>query len=402
MKILIISQYFYPENFRVNTLCKELAARGHVVTVLTGYPQYPQGEIYAGYGFKIPYKKEWEGVNIERVKTYPRGKSFIGLLRNCISFVAQANKWVQSCSEKYDAIYVFEVSPITVGLPAVKYKKKFGTPIFFNVQDLWPENVQIVLGIQNRIIINIINKIADTIYKSSDKILCASNGFVNNLKRKGVEQKKLVYWPQFCEDPYLTQHKSPSCYEKAFFNIVFAGNIGEAQGLEMLIDVAEKLSNENIRWYLVGDGRYKSKLVDLVKTRGLEQVVFFVGKVSELEANSYVIYSDCAYLSLKNNALFDMTIPAKLQTYLACGTPVLAATGGECAEIINKNGCGIAIKQSVEDVSGAVLDILNLTEKEKNKMKKNARNYYELHFKKDSLVSQLEKMMENENESFDY
>ena len=149
MKILIISQYFYPENFRVNTLCKELAARGHVVTVLTGYPQYPQGEIYAGYGFKIPYKKEWEGVNIERVKTYPRGKSFIGLLRNCISFVAQANKWVQSCSEKYDAIYVFEVSPITVGLPAVKYKKKFGTPIFFNVQDLWPENVQIVLGIQN-------------------------------------------------------------------------------------------------------------------------------------------------------------------------------------------------------------------------------------------------------------
>ena len=197
MKILVITQYFYPETFRVNTLCIELAKRGHDVTVLTGFPQYPQGKIYDGYGFRKPYQKEWNGIKIERIKMRPRGKTPIGLLLNCWSFVLEGKKWVKRCNIRYDAVYVFEVSPVTVGLPAVAYKKKFDTPIFFNVQDLWPENVEVVLGIHNKFVISVINKIVDKIYSASDRVLCASNGFVQNIAARGVSREKLVFWPQF-------------------------------------------------------------------------------------------------------------------------------------------------------------------------------------------------------------
>ena len=131
MNILVVSQYFYPENFRVNTLCRELVSRGHKVTVMTAYPQYPGGVIYDGYGFDLPYEKQWHGVNIHRVKTHPRGKNPLSLLRNCVSYVVSGNRWVKQCREKFDAVYVFEVSPVTVGLPAIRYKEKFGTPVFF-------------------------------------------------------------------------------------------------------------------------------------------------------------------------------------------------------------------------------------------------------------------------------
>ena len=191
MKILVISQYFYPENFRINTLCRELTDRGHQVTVMTAYPQYPGGVIFEGYGFDIPYEREWHGIRIHRVKTYPRGKTPFGLLRNTISYVLSGNRWVRRCEEKFDAVFVFEVSPVTVGLPAVAYKKKFGTPVFFNLQDLWPENVHEVLGIRFPPLTWCINRVVDKIYKGSDTILCASRGFVENLKQVLFHAKKL-------------------------------------------------------------------------------------------------------------------------------------------------------------------------------------------------------------------
>ena len=199
MKILVFSQYFYPENFRINTLCRELVCRGHEVTVLTGYPQYPVGKIYDGYGFDIPYEKEWEGVRIERLKVHPRGDNAFGMLHNMVDYVRLANRWVKQNREEYDAVYVFEVSPVTVGLPAVTYKKKFRVPMFFNLQDLWPENVEEVLGIRFPPVIWMINQIVDRIYDVSDKILCSSRSFVENLKERGVAEEKLVFWPQFCE-----------------------------------------------------------------------------------------------------------------------------------------------------------------------------------------------------------
>ena len=395
MKILIVSQYFYPETFRVNTLAAELVKRGHKVTVLTGYPQYPLGEIYKGYGFDIPYEKEWNGVRIERVKMRPRGHSALSMLRHCLSFVYQGNKWVRKCKVKYDAVYVFEVSPVTVGLPALKYKKKFGTPVFFNVQDLWPENVEEVLGIHNKLIIGGINKIVDRIYRESDMILCSSRGFVKNIANRGVPKEKLAFWPQFCLAPQLQNTVPPPCYDKDCFNIVFTGNLGDAQGLDLLVETARKLKGKKIRWFLVGDGRARERLEGLVKSYGLEQNVIFVGKVSEQEANLYVHYADCAYLSFKNCKLFDLTIPAKLQTYLACGVPILGAVGGESAEIINEANCGLVSDREVLPLAKAVDELYNTPKEKLLFFRENAKQCYHTMFSMDDIITRLENYMEN-------
>ena len=393
MKILIVTQYFYPETFRVNTLCKELVKRGYDVTVLTGYPQYPQGKIYDGYGFGKPYETTWNGAKIHRIKMRPRGKTPFGLLLNCYTFVAEGKKWVKKCKEKFDAVYVFEVSPVTVGLPAVAYKEKFGTPIYFNVQDLWPENVQIVLGIHMKPVISAINKIVDKIYGASDKILCSSQSFVENIANRGVSREKLVFWPQFCTEPKLEDTAKPDCYKEDYFNIVFTGNIGQAQGLDLMIDAAAKLQTTKVRWFLVGDGRAREHLETRVKEEGLEDVITFLGKVSEEEANRYIHYADCAYLSFQKNRLFDMTLPAKLQSYMACGTPILAAAGGESARIVEENRCGIVTKQEPETLAEGVERLLSYGVDKLQKMRENARSAYGELFEMSKLVSQLEDLM---------
>lgn len=393
MKILVITQYFYPETFRVNTLVTELVSRGHDVTVLTGYPQYPRGKIYDGYGFNKPYETEWNGAKIERIKMRPRGKTPIGLLLNCYTFVSEGKKWVKKCNEKFDAVYVFEVSPVTVGLPAIEYKKKFGTPIYFNVQDLWPENVEIVLGIHNKLVIGAINKIVDKIYSASDKILCSSNSFVENIANRGVSRDKLVFWPQFCTEPDFAQATKPECYSDEYFNIVFTGNIGEAQGLDLLVDAAERLTDTNVRWFLVGDGRAREKLQKQVSEKNLSSVVTFIGKVSEAEANRYIHFADCAYLSFQKNKLFDMTLPAKLQSYMACGTPILAAAGGESAHIVHEAQCGFVCKQDADKLASTVRNNV-MQSIELGSMRINSKRYFDEHFAMELVVDQLENMME--------
>lgn len=396
MNILVFSQYFYPENFRINTLCRELKRRGHQVTVVTGYPQYPYGKIYEGYGFDIPYETQWNGIKICRLKVHPRGGNLLGMLRNTVDYVVQANRWVKNCREKFDAVYVFEVSPVTVGLPAVTYKKKFGVPMFFNLQDLWPENVEEVLGIRFGPLTWLINRIVDRIYDGSDKILCASNGFADNLRRRGVPEEKIVFWPQFCLEPNLQDVQKPGIYREDTFNIVFAGNLGDAQGLDLMVEAAKELKGSTIRWYLVGDGRARVRLEQKVRECGVTEEVVFLGRVSEKEADRYVHFADCAYLSFKDNKIFNMTLPAKLQTYLASGTPILAAAGGESARLVGDNGIGLVCQPRLEDLVKTAKQAAAMTRQEHAAMGKAARTYYERHFTMDALVTKLEEMLQSE------
>ncbi len=392
MKILVVTQYFYPESFRVNSLTQDFVNRGHDVTVLTAFPQYPYGEIYDGYGFDKEYKKVLYGAKIVRLKVPARGHNVISLFKNCYKFVSEGNKWVKNCNEKFDAVYVFEVSPVTVGLPAIKYKKKFNTPVFFNVQDLWPDNVIEVLGVKNKLVIAYINKIVDKIYRGSDTILCSSKGFLTNINARGIDKDKLVFWPQFCETPNYDNLVKPKCYDDKFFNIVFTGNIGYAQGLELLVDAAKLLKDSPVRWYIVGDGRAKDELVAKVKENELDDQVRFIGRLSENDANAYVRYADCAYLSFSDTKLFDLTIPAKLQTYLACGTPILGAVGGESAEIINEASCGVVAAKNPEDVAEKVKYLMNLSDSDVMSFRSNAEAYFNRNFRIDKVIDDLEVM----------
>lgn len=390
MNILVVSQYFYPETFRINTLCKELVKRGHTVTVMTGYPQYPQGKIYDGYGFNIPYDIEWNGVNICRLKVHPRGKTIFGQIRNCLDFVIKGNRYVKKCDIKYDVVYIFEVSPVTVGLPAVRYGKKFNVPLVLNVQDLWPESVEIVLGIHNPIIINVINRIVDKIYNASAKILCSSRGFVENIAQRNVSKDKLEFWPQFCEKPNLLEAKRPLEYSNEYFNVVFAGNVGYAQGLDLLVECAKELRDTKIRWYIVGDGRAFETLKEKIVQYQLEDRIFLLGRKSEYEANVYIKFADFAYLSLQNNKLLGMTIPAKLQSYLSCGTPVFAAVEGESRKIVEENKCGIGANPTIEECVSAFREILSLSNDDIKKMKDNAVKTNDKYFDIDMLIDKLE------------
>lgn len=394
MKILIISQYFYPENFRINDLAVELKKRGHIITILTGLPNYPKGEYFEGYSNKKNNDEIWNGIPIYRCKLRPRKTGSVNLIRNYLSFVIEANKKLKELeNQDFDLIYVFEVSPITVALPAIKFKKKKKIPIVINIQDLWPENIIAVTGITNPIIIGFVNKMVNYIYKHCNLILTASPSFVDKIKDRIKNKDKVKYWPQYSIVSKTSE--DVSLYNKDFFNIVFTGNIGEAQGIDLAIEAAKVLKDKKIYWHFVGDGRNKEKLEEMVKEYGVEERVIFHGFHPEKEIPKYLKDADAALLILKPNPIFEMTIPAKLQTYLACGVPILGCVSGEGKRIIEESDAGIVSQEiSVEALVNACQKFISLNSNDLNAYKDKAFRYGDNNFNKLELIVKLEKMME--------
>lgn len=393
MRILVVTQYFFPENFRINQLCLDLKERGHKITVLTGKPNYPQGEYFDGYSFKGNDDEIWNGIPIKRVPLRSRKKGAVNLILNYASFVWNGNKGIRKLKNEYDLIYVFEVSPMTVALPAIKFKKKTGIPIVINIQDLWPENIIAVTGINNKIVIGLINKLVDYISKHCDCILCASPSFVDKIKDRIKAKEKVKYWPQYS---IVSKSKNnENIFDSTKFNIVFTGNIGEAQGIDLAIKTAKELENENIHWHFIGNGRNKEKLELLVQKLFLEDKVTFHGFKPEKEIPKYLADASAALLILKPNPVFEMTIPAKLQTYLSCGVPILGCVSGEGKKIIDEANCGITADQiSVEALTEATKLMLNLEKKKLDEFKRNSLNFGEKNFNRKILLDKLEDYME--------
>lgn len=393
MKILIISQYFYPENFRINDLALELKNRGHKITVLTGLPNYPKGEYFDGYDDKKYCDEIWNDIPIYRCKLRPRKTGSINLIRNYVSFVVEANKKLKELeNQDFDLIYVFEVSPITVALPAIKFKKKKKLPIVINIQDLWPENIIAVTGITNFIVIGLVNKMVNYIYKHCDLILTASPSFVDKIRDRIKNKDKVVYWPQY--SIVSRTNEDVSLYNKDFFNIVFTGNIGEAQGIDLAIEVANILKNEKICWHFIGEGRSREKLMNMVSEYGISDKVKFYGFHPETEIPKYLSNADAALLILKPNPVFEMTIPAKLQTYLACGVPILGCVSGEGKRIIEESGAGIVSDSiSVESLVDVCQQFLILDQEELCNYKEKAFRYSGRNFNKKKLLDKLESSM---------
>lgn len=397
MKILIISQYFYPENFRINDLALELKKRGHEITVLTGLPNYPKGEYFEGYCKDRNCDEIWNGIPIYRCKMRARKTGSINLIRNYFSFVKEANKKLRDLeSKEFDLIYVFEVSPITVALPAIKFKKKKHLPIIINIQDLWPENIIAVTGITNPIIIGLVNKMVNYIYKYCDLILTASPSFVSKIKDRVKDKNKVKYWPQYAT--VVKAAEAASILDKDKFNIVFTGNIGEAQGIDLAIEAAKRLKNKKICWHFVGEGRSKERLMNLVREYGIEDKVKFHGFHPEREIPKYLKDADAALLILKPNPIFEMTIPAKLQTYLACGVPIIGCVSGEGKRIIEESKAGIVSENiSVDALVKVCNNFIELSPSDIEEYKKKAYVYGENNFNKDSLINYLERSMEDLN-----
>lgn len=394
--LLVVSQYFYPENFRINDICLEWIKRGYKVTVITGIPNYPKGKFYKGYGLFRKRRENHQGINIIRIPIIPRGKYSITLAMNYLSFVISGWLWKTFTRIKADIVFNFEVSPMTQALPAVWYARRKKIPSFVYIQDLWPDNVQVVGGIQNRRVLNYLDKITNSIYRKSSKLLITSESFKNTLISRGVSENKIIYWPQYAEN-YSAMTQLENYYEN-YFKIMFTGNIGDAQGLEILPEVAILLSKEGyqdrIRFILIGDGRNRNKLEERIDSLGIRKMFIFEGQKPSIEIPSYLAKADVAFLSFADNDLFRMTIPAKLQTYLACRKAILAVAKGETKEIIEKAKNGLCSDPG--DVNCLYLNIIRFTEMnqlELDNMALNSIKYSQDMFDKRSIMDQFDLMI---------
>ena len=394
--ILVISQYFYPEQFRINDICSEWVKRGYKVTVITGIPNYPQGKFYEGYGFCKKRKDTYQGIDVIRIPLIPRGKNPLQLALNYFSFVLSGWFWKVFTSIKADFVFIFEVSPMTQALPGVWYAKKRKIPCYLYVQDLWPENVEIITGIKNPRIIGAIGKMVDYIYSRCTKIFTTSKSFVEAIHDRGVPYDKIEYWPQYAEDFYQPSkvESVPEIPNDESFNVVFAGNIGQAQGLDILVDAAEIIRNKyeyKIRYNIIGDGRYREELGNIVKTKQLADVFNFIPRQPATRIPDFLAASDVAFLSLSDSPLFAMTIPAKLQSYMACGIPIIASAAGETAAIINDSSAGLCGRPgNAEELADNIVKLINMSEENLKIAGNNARKYYDDNFDKSSLLDKFE------------
>lgn len=387
--ILVVSQYFYPEQFRINDICTEWARRGYKVTVLTGIPNYPQGEYFEGYDLVHKRTEEWNGIRIIRIPLIARGHSSIGMVANYFSFVLSGYIWKCLTRLRADYVFTFEVSPMTQALVGVWYAKKNRIPHYLYVQDLWPENVETVTGIHSPLVVKPIGKMVEYIYKNCSQIFATSPSFVKEICKRGVPDKKVHYWPQYAEEFYRPMEKRavPEILDDGSFKIIFTGNIGTAQGLEILPRTAELLKDENVRFVMVGDGRYLETFTEEVKKRKVQDKFIMIPRQPAERIPELLAVCDVAFLSFQDEELWTMTIPAKLQSYLACGMPVIAAAKGETERIIEEAECGRCCE--IGNPEALAVAVRKTMGKDLSVMKKNSRRYFEQNFDKAMLMEQI-------------
>ncbi len=390
--ILVVSQYFYPETFRINDMCQEWVKRGYRVTVVTGIPNYPMGKTFDGYGLAKKRHEIWNGIEIYRIPLIPRGSSSIGMVMNYVSFMASGILAGKLKNIKADYVFSFEVSPMTQVLTGISFAKKMKVPHYLYVQDLWPENVITVTGISNSLIIKPIDKMVDYIYKNTDEIFATSPSFVDAICNRTVkvDRKKVHYWPQYAEEFYRPCEKQtlPEIPDDGSFKVIFTGNIGTAQGLQILPATAELLKNENIKFVMVGDGRYLDDFNNEVEKKNVKDQFIMIPRQPAEKIPMFLKACDVAFLSFQDDPLWTKTIPAKLQSYMACGMPVIAAAQGETERIITEAGCGMC--STIGDSQMLSEKIKDMIKLDLIEMGIKGRKYFEEHFDKKIIMDQIE------------
>lgn len=392
--ILVVSQYFYPEQFRINDICSEWVKRGYKVTVLTGIPNYPQGEFYDGYNLKENRKEEWNGIQIVRIPLIARGHNAIGLIANYLSFVFSGYFWKCTTKIKADFVFTYEVSPMTQALIGVWYSKKYQIPNYLYVTDLWPENVEIITGIHSKVIIAPIQAMVDYIYRNCTRIFTSSNSFIKSIEKRNIDRANIEFWPQYAEDFYkpvnVVENEIP---QDDIFNIVFAGNIGYAQGLGILVEVAQILRKENlqVRFNIIGEGRYKNEFVDRIKEGLVSEYFNLISRKSAEQIPNYLASADALLITLAKSEVFSITIPAKTQSCMACGKPILVSADGEVQDIVLSAEAGLASgSEDAQALAENVKKMLKMSEGELNEYGKNALKYSQKHFNKEKLLDRMD------------
>jgi glycosyltransferase involved in cell wall biosynthesis len=405
---LIVSQYFWPENFRINDLATGLCERGHKVTVYTGKPNYPEGRFFAGYGFFRRSRDEFNGIPVIRVPLIPRGDGgAVRLALNYLSFALFASVLAPfRCRGEFDAILVYEPSPVTVGLPALVLKKLKRAPMLFWVQDLWPETLSATGVVNSRWILRAVGQLVRFIYRHCDLILVQSRAFMAPVEALGVAAQKTHYFPNSAEElyrPLAIEPNRPSGQESlpGGFRVVFAGNIGAAQDFETILSAADKLRAEHgIHWDIIGDGRMQGWVESEIRRRNLGDIVHLLGRHPLESMPRFFALADAMLVTLKRDPVFSLTIPSKIQSYLACGRPIVAALDGEGARVVTESGAGIAAGAGdAGALAEGVLRLYRMPKPEREAMGRRGREYFEQNFERSLLLSRLEQWIRSAIES---
>ena len=355
-KILIVSQYFYPEQFRVNDIAASLVKKGYEVTVLTGLPNYPKGSFFKGFNwFNLNKEIHYEGVKIIRLPIWPRGKNKFSLILNYLSFLWLGNIWAILTSKNFDLVFTYGISPILQGEIANTYAKRHHVRSYLYLMDFWPYSIEAVDGIKNKSLLKFIKDWSLKIYKESTKILISSEGYRQDLIDLGINDSKIHYWPQYSEDFYQVEKedntRTPDLIkEKGFFYFGFTGNFGKAQGILEFIDFIHKYKNElllrKVKFVLIGDGIEKTRINTLIDKYELKSIITLLHSKPAKEIPYYLAKFDAALLLIREHPHLAKVIPAKLQTYVACEKPIWLVGDGFLASFIQDNQIGFATQSN--------------------------------------------------------
>ncbi|GAB4560808.1 MAG: glycosyltransferase family 4 protein [Rhizobacter sp.] len=402
MRLLVVSQYFWPENFRINDLVRELVSRGHQVTVLTGVPNYPDGHVFPGFRREPEKYATYEGAQVVRIPMRPRGKGSARLMLNYLSFLLSGltfGPW-RLRGQNYDAILMFATSPITSALPAVLLRRLKRAPMLLWVLDLWPETLSAVGVVRAPWLLQGVGKLVSFIYRRCDLILAQSRAFFQNIERWSGDTSRIRYLPGWAEPIFDAELLSVECAPEvsAFqgtFNVMFAGNIGDAQDFPSILKAANILRDRaDIRWLIVGDGRAADDVRREIERLGLQDRVVMLGRHPIEKMPSFFRAASALLVSLKAEPIFAMTIPGKVQSYLAAGVPLLGMLDGEGARVIEESGAGYACSAGNSRMLAQHVERLAAVDStQRDEMGRRGRTYCRQEFDRATLISRLEEWL---------
>lgn len=390
-KILVICQYYKPEPFRIADICEEMVRRGHEVQVVTGYPNYPEGVLYEGYGKGKHIDEVINGVKVHRCYTVPRQTGTVKRMMNYYSYAASSIKYalskkcVASDGTSFDVVFCNQLSPVMMAYAAIVYKKKYKIPAVMYCLDLWPESL-IAGGIARKsVIYKYYHHVSKRIYRQMDKILITSRMFSNYLRDEfDIKKEDIEYLPQYAEG--IFEQISPRT-EDGTFNFMFAGNIGTVQSVETVIKTAEILKDEPVKFHIVGGGTDLERLQKMGED--MENVIFYGRRPIE-EMPEFYAKADAMMVTLAADPILSLTLPGKVQSYMAVGKPIIGAIDGETKTVIEEAQCGFCGK--AEDADELAENIRKfIKNSNRDSMGKNARAYYETHFEQKKFMDGLER-----------
>ena len=400
MKILVICQYYAPEPFRISDVCQELVARGHEVTVVTGVPNYPEGVVYSGYEKGQKRDEIINGVHIHRCSTIPRKQGTLCRFLNYYSYVFSSCAYVRKCKAKdasaFDVVFVNQLSPVMMAYAAIAYKSKHKIPMVLYCLDLWPESL-IAGGIsRTSLVYKLFHRISGRIYRAADQILVTSRLFEDYLNREfHIESQRIKYLPQYAEGIFEVL---PDKKNHEFCDLLFAGNIGTAQSVETILNAAALLKEDcpNVRWHIVGGGSDLERLRKIATDKHLDNVVFYGRRPLE-EMPEFYQKADAMLVTLGADPILSLTLPGKIQSYMAAGKPIIGAADGETERIIRDAQCGFCgPADHSEELAKNVRRFL--ASEDISAFGRNARSYYEKHFTQGHFMEFLESKLEESSQ----